>query len=316
MPSTRSLPHWVRLCVTGRDRAKFLHNFCTNDVKALSGGTACEAFFTDVKARVIAHGYVIALEDRHEIWLLAGTEADLQKHLTRYIITEDVAVTMPAAQSFTVTVSGVEAVGVIDRLCGSENASSFTVLRAVSLPNILTSAADVLACGLMIHWAGRGLILFAGNDETARVLRERLSELGIELLNDAELNRLRIEERFPVIGRDLTSEHLAPEAERNGTAISYNKGCYLGQEPIARLDAMGHVNRALRKTEVRGPAAVVAGSSLQSANGVVVGLLTSVSEISEGLCSGLAVVRLAALRDKIVAVTDSGETFPASVMPV
>ena len=118
MSSTHSLPHWVRLRVTGRDRAKFLHNFCTNDVKALSEGTACEAFFTDVKARIIAHGYVIAFGDRHEIWLLAGTEADLQKHLTRYIITDDVAVTMPAAQKFAVTVSGLESVGVVDRLCG------------------------------------------------------------------------------------------------------------------------------------------------------------------------------------------------------
>lgn len=316
MSSTHSLPHWVRLRVTGRDRAKFLHNFCTNDVKALSEGTACEAFFTDVKARIIAHGYVIAFGDRHEIWLLAGTEADLQKHLTRYIITDDVAVTMPAAQKFAVTVSGLESVGVVDRLCGRDNASSFAALRAVSLTNILTSADDVCACGLMINWAGRGLTLFAGDEETVKMLCERLSELGVELLNGSELNRLRIEERFPVIGRDLTSEHLAPEAERNGTAVSYNKGCYLGQEPIARLDAMGHVNRALRKTEVRGPVGVVAGSSLQSPNGVVVGSLTSVTEISEGFCSGLAVVRLAALRENIVAVTDSGESFPASVMPV
>lgn len=316
IPSTQSLPQWVRLRVTGRDRAKFLHNFCTNNVKALSEGTACEAFFTDVKARIIAHGYVIALEDRHEIWLLAGTEADLQKHLTRYIITDDVAVTMPAAQKFAVTVSGLESVGVVDRLCSGDHASSFAALRAVSLTNILTAADDVRACGLMINWAGHGLTVFAGDEETISVLCERFSSLGVELVTGSELNHLRIEERFPVIGRDLTSEHLAPEAERNGTAISYNKGCYLGQEPIARLDAMGHVNRALRKTEIRGPVGVVAGSSLQSPNGVVVGSLTSVTAISEGLCRGLAVVRLAALKDQLVAVTDSGETFPASVIRV
>ncbi len=316
MSSMHSLPHWVRLRVTGRDRAKFLHNFCTNDVRALSEGTACEAFFTDVKARIIAHGYVIAFEDRHEIWLLAGAEADLRKHLTRYIITEDVAVTMPAAQTFVVTVSGLEAAGVVDRVCGGDHASFFAALRAVSLTNILTSADDVRACGVMINWAGRGLTLFAGDEETVKVLGERLTELGVELLNGLEFNRLRIEERFPVIGCDLTTEHLAPEAERNGTAISYNKGCYLGQEPIARLDAMGHVNRALRRTEVRGPVSAVTGSVLHSSNGVVIGSLTSVTEISEGLCSGLAVVRLAALCDTVVAVTGAGEQFPASVLPV
>ena len=66
------VPQLVRIRLTGADRVTFLHNFCTNDVKGLSAGQACEAFFVNVKARILAHGYVLAGEDRHEIWMLPG----------------------------------------------------------------------------------------------------------------------------------------------------------------------------------------------------------------------------------------------------
>ena len=91
---------FVRLRASGRDRAKFLHNFCTNNIKSLTDGQACEAFFTDVKARILAHGYVLALEDCHEIWVLSGDPEALRKHLNRYIITEDVTVEFATSESW------------------------------------------------------------------------------------------------------------------------------------------------------------------------------------------------------------------------
>ena len=54
-----------------------------------------------------------------------------------------------------------------------------------------------------------------------------------------------------MLGIDLTEDNLAPEGGRNTRAISYTKGCYLGQEPIARLDALGHVNRQLYRGTAR-----------------------------------------------------------------
>ena len=87
------LPSLSRFIVTGKDRAKYLHNFCTNNIKELPSGKACEAFFCDVKARVIGHGYVLAFDDTLEIWMLGGDEAGVLKHLNRYIITEDVTIT-------------------------------------------------------------------------------------------------------------------------------------------------------------------------------------------------------------------------------
>jgi folate-binding Fe-S cluster repair protein YgfZ len=95
-----------RLIVTGKDRAKYLHNFCTNNIKELPSGRSCEAFFCDVKARILAHGYVLAFDDCHEIWMLAGDEPGILKHLNRYIITEDVTI-----ESATEATSAFAAIG-------------------------------------------------------------------------------------------------------------------------------------------------------------------------------------------------------------
>ena len=63
----------------------------------------------------------------------------------------------------------------------------------------------------------------------------------------------RIQQRLPLIGQDTTATSLAQELLRDAWAISFTKGCYLGQETVARLDAMGHVNWNLRRLELQSP---------------------------------------------------------------
>jgi folate-binding protein YgfZ len=109
----------------------------------------------------------------------------------------------------------------------------------------------------------------------------------------AEFERLRIRERFPIINQDMSLENMAPEAERNSSAISYVKGCYLGQEPIARLDAMGHVNRSLRCVETATAAESLLQKSILSNEGTAVGVVTSAATIPNGSI-GLALIRASA----------------------
>ncbi len=78
-----------------------------------------------------------------------------------------------------------------------------------------------------------------------RKLWDKLITAGAVSAGCTVFDHHRILEGFPIVGVDVTSDNLAPEADRISQAISYTKGCYLGQEPIARLDAMGHVNRKL-----------------------------------------------------------------------
>ena len=76
-------------------------------------------------------------------------------------------------------------------------------------------------------------------------LWKHLTEAGIQAAGRSVFESLRIEAEFPWYGIDLSDENLAQEAGRTEQTISFQKGCYLGQEPIARLNAMGHVNKAL-----------------------------------------------------------------------
>ncbi|MFN8709672.1 MAG: hypothetical protein ACK50J_23620, partial [Planctomyces sp.] len=151
-------------------------------------------------------------------------------------------------------------------------------------------------------------------------LPDELAAAGWKLAPPAEFERLRILERLPKIGVDLTSDHMAPEADRNAQAINYKKGCYLGQEPIARLDAMGHINRALRALRTHAPTELLIGASVHH-QGTSIGTITSAcpdSETSPDSASlGLAMIRVHGLdlTSGITLTIADGSTFPGHVLP-
>ena len=298
-----------RLIVTGKDRAKYLHNFCTNNIKELPSGKACEAFFCDVKARVIAHGYVLAFDDCHEIWMLAGDEPCILKHLNRYIITEDVKI-----ESATETTSAFTAIG---------SASSQSLLTAVVAnkpdnalnPNAAESlleeplnciriasqngaALPFVAVAICISWANTPMLWLATPIAANAVMATESVSLA-----ESQFEQLRMRERFPIINQDMSIENMAPEAERNASAISYVKGCYLGQEPIARLDAMGHVNRSLRCVESNASAAQLMSTSILTEVDSTIGTVTSAASTDNGSI-GLAMLRTNAFEKPLHVVVD------------
>lgn len=284
------LPAFIRIRVTGDDRVQFLHNFCTNDIAGLAIDNCCEAFFTNVKARILAHGFVLAAEDHHEIWMLPGDEALLLNHLDRYVITEDVALKSLSADHSTVAVTGPNEL--------------FNTHRQQNQWADVSVGESTVRC-LSLQW-NQELIQFISvgvnnRDALVTTLTSREDAQASESLQEFE--RLRILERIPLIGQDLSDQHLAPEAARNSSAICYTKGCYLGQEPIARLDAMGQVNRVL--------AAVELGAEETDCDSAAP--LTSYSD-TESPAVGLTVVRAENITSGTVVVsTPSGQTISATI---
>ena len=228
------LVNLIRIRATGKDRAKFLHSFCTNNVSALQVGQICEAFFTDVKAKVLAHGFVVATGDAHEIWMLPGDEQALLTHLNRYIITEDVVIQRVAEHS---------AFAVIGPQVAATLKSLGLTLNSIAGEGVITPDLAVVAT----TWADAPIAFVSVPSTATLTTWQVLINAGAVPAGEDVFQHIRILDGFPLIGVDLTSDNMAPEADRNETAISYTKGCYLGQEPIARLDAMGHVNRKLYK---------------------------------------------------------------------
>ncbi len=290
-----------RLVLTGKDRAKYLHNFCTNNIKELPSGKSGEAFFCDVKARIIAHGYVLAFDDSHEIWMLAGDEPGIMKHLNRYIITEDVTI-----QSATEATSAFAAIGATasNSLLSAAGAASVTdglleeSLRCVRLTSQNGTTVPFQGTALSVSWAGTPLLWLALPKDSKFVLpMENVSAA------ESQFEELRIRERFPIINQDMSIDNMAPEAERNANAISYVKGCYLGQEPIARLDAMGHVNRALRSVESNASAAQLIGGSILTEGDSAIGTVTSATSTDHGSI-GLAILRTTGFEKPLHVIVD------------
>ncbi|MCA9049607.1 MAG: hypothetical protein KDA89_12810 [Planctomycetaceae bacterium] len=263
-----------RLRVTGGDRGAFLHNFCTNSVTGLKPGQHREGFFTDVRARILAHGYVAAGDEEYQIVMLGGDEAALQKHLSRYVITEDVAVSSESFPEKTVAVFGPDALRIAGIVVKTDSSSA-------PISGTCGRGQDVFF--LSTEWNNTPLIFFfPETSDSASHLQQQLTENGAVATDRSAFDRLRIPERFPIVGQDVTDDHLAPEAGRNRQAISYTKGCYLGQEPIARIDAMGHVNRSLRFAEARVvPESSGTDSSATAPSGEVLPLVTSAVQCEE-----------------------------------
>jgi len=233
------LPNLIRIRVTGADRARFLHNFCTNDINGLQPNHVCEAFFTNVKARVLAHGYLLAADDCHEIWMLPGDESQLLNHLTRYVITEDV--------EFESLTDACSAVALLGQPAASDAATP--VIAEGQWADKETSVGSTRC--VAVKWDQTALRICSGSPEAMASLQDQPGEY-VTRGETSDFERLRILERFPRIGSDLSDDNLAPESLRTKIAFSYTKGCYLGQEPIARLDAMGQVNRVLATLEIHG----------------------------------------------------------------
>jgi folate-binding protein YgfZ len=119
----------------------------------------------------------------------------------------------------------------------------------------------------------------------------------------------RIDAGFPIHGVDVSEDNLAQEAGRTEQAISFRKGCYLGQEPIARLDALGHVNRVLRVIAFAHGSSPVRGDKVVDRDSrAELGTLSSVGRLAASAVMGMAVLRTSASPgSRVIALTGSGE---------
>jgi len=263
--------------LTGGDRAAFLHNFCTNDVNRLQPGDGCEAFVTSVKGRVLGHIFVFAEENSLWIESAADAEAPLLAHLDRYLITEDVELHGRTEEFGELFVTGPQAEAVLKEagLPGDRKSSGTHA--------IVSQWRDIASLRIRrVDWFETpGFLLCVPRDRLSS-LWKHLSETGvIRPAGSKAFHVLRIEAGFPLHGADISEENLAQEVARTRKAVSFTKGCYLGQEPIARLDAMGHVNRELRTLKLQpGPAPDVGAAIFSPEDGKEIGRVTSVGQLT------------------------------------
>jgi folate-binding protein YgfZ len=236
-------PGRARVRVVGPDRAKFLHNLTTNDINRKTPGEGCEAFVTSPQGKTLGFITLVILDDA----ILLRTEAEglppILPHLRKYGVLEEVELEDVTASTFELHLAGP--------LAGE-------VLAAVGVGSLPGGDLDHLAAEVGGHpvrvvrerpIGGEGITLIGGA-EGAEAVRSAViaagDRLGLVELSGEAFEAFRIEAGTPASGRDVTEKNLPQELDRDDRAISFVKGCYLGQETVARLDALGHVNRLIR----------------------------------------------------------------------
>jgi folate-binding protein YgfZ len=211
------LARWSSVTFTGADRQPFLNSFCTNDVKRLAPGQRCEAFVTNVKGKTIGYGLIDCRPDELVFITVPGQAAPLIAHFERYIIRDDVQLRDTSAERAYFYIGG-------------------------PLPQDVTAATQRIEWDLLGTNAGA---LLESATEGVAPLREWLRGQNLAPCGMAACDALRIEAGMPRFGLDFDDGNFPQEVGRDRQAVSFTKGCYLGQETVARIDALGHVNQRL-----------------------------------------------------------------------
>ncbi len=286
-----------KLLVGGADAAEYLQGQLTNDVEGLEPGDGQYAALLDRKGHMQADMRVLR-PAAEEIWIDTEAEAlaAARRHLEMYSIGREVAVADVSGERAILSLIGPRSVEIAGTAALAPNACETTVV----------AGTECLLAGTR-----EGLDLICAADEAAR-LHEALLAAGAVAVSGEAAEILRIEAGIPRFGAEMGVETMPAEAGIVEEAVSFTKGCYIGQETVARLHYKGRPNRHLRGLRLSAPAAPGAALLL---GGKEVGRLGGnvVSPLLGPI--GLAIVRREAEPGTELAVGEDGVTARVVDLP-
>jgi tRNA-modifying protein YgfZ len=229
------------LVVTGGEAADYLESQVTNDVESLQPGEGRYAALLDRKGRMQGDMRILRRADDELLILLEPAALPaVARHLGMYKIGRDVELTDVSADHAAFSVIGPAATAMLDLApLGPEHSNRHEGLGGATA---LAVATDL------------GLDLLAGVGAREEIVGA-LGGAGIESASEEAAEIVRVESGRPRFGREMTTATIPQEALINERAVSFTKGCYIGQETVARLHYKGKPNRSLRGLRLSAPAA-------------------------------------------------------------
>jgi folate-binding protein YgfZ len=227
--AVRDVSHFGKIKVTGRDRSRFLQGMLTNDIKALDAGKGTFALFLDVKGHIHADLKVYAFPDHLLLVLQHYLVEKLMSGLDRYIMSEDVRMQDVTAELSMVQILGPKAADYLQ----TKGINQFPE-APYHHRNVSGQAFDFSLIRLPA-----GFAMLEGGQQT-----NLLDFLAGPMIGAKAFEVFRIESGIPLMQKDMDETNFPQECGLNA-ALDFQKGCYLGQETMARIDAQGHVNRHL-----------------------------------------------------------------------
>ncbi len=237
----------ARLRMTGPDARRFLHGMLSNDILGLKPGQGCHAALLTVKGKLLADlvvydhtgpsGFGLLLE------LVASARASAQGAIDRHLIMDDAAITDVSQGIAELGVYGDSAAAELaawkDR--PPEELAALPVYHFIAADKEASDPPTLIAATAELGMPGFHVL---GPQAELDALAAHLSGRGGTPLSDAEAEVLRIEAGTPIYGIDIDEDRMPAEAGLDD-AVSFTKGCYLGQEVVVRLRDRGHLNRKL-----------------------------------------------------------------------
>jgi folate-binding protein YgfZ len=305
-----------RLLVSGSEAVQFLNGLITNDMKTLAEHSWMPAAFPNVQGRLIASVRVMRLKDEESkkvgtrqvgtgknasptflIDTEAATHERVLKTIERFTLAGDFHVRDVTSETATLSVQGSKAAALVQIVLGEaigtlaangvtqiawppsdqknrengENSEKSQDGDVREMSGVVNGVTAIRAS----HTSENGYDLVV-NAAHAASLWDALQAAGVRPFGDAALEILRIEAGRPRFGVDLDDTNIVTEGLDD--AVSYTKGCYVGQEIIARIKYRGHVAKKLSGIAFEQTVKVAAGATIKSADGKDIGRITSVTD--------------------------------------
>ncbi len=284
-PAIACRPDRALLEVTGGDRASWLHNLTTNQVNPLGQGEGNYTFVLSVQGRILLDQNLLVLADR--IWLDMDRRYldDAKSHFEKYTIVEDVTLTDRSDEFVRLSLVGS---GVKEWMV------KLDLPQVANLP--LLGHCEVSMCGhsfrvVRTDYCGPfALEILVAADSVGEVwnqLTDSSSGLAFTPVGESAVEVRRIEAGIPRSGREITDAYLPAETGQLERAVSFNKGCYLGQEVVERMRSRRVVAKQLYGVMLQGDDVPQDGANVLTVENAPIGQLTSVCR-SIGLGSKVA----------------------------
>jgi folate-binding protein YgfZ len=228
-----------RILVSGAEVVMFLNGLITNDMKTLAVDSWMPAVFPNVQGRLLASVRVIHRDDGFLIDTESATREIVLKLLERFTMAGDFRVTDLTDETVTLSIQGKRAGKIISATLGEEAAR--VERQQVARTNFADDGQVTVIRAT--HTAEDGFDLFV-DAKAAGDLRDSFTSAGAQVVSSAMLETLRIEAGIARYGTDMDETNVVTETNLDD-AVSFTKGCYIGQEIIARIKYRGHVAKKL-----------------------------------------------------------------------
>lgn len=273
--TTSALFHDTRSAIVARgaDRISWLNGLVTCDLTKVREGSAIYGLAVDKKGKIITDLYAIIGVDSMLIFTPSETRERVLAHLENHLIMEDVELALD------------DRTLVVARSANQPSSYAAELLRAhgVDTPFAVELGSP--------HGVGTALAMVSASEAAL---------LDVVDHSNTAIREFEFEHAIARYGADFDNSFYPQEAALETTAVSFSKGCYLGQEVVCMLEMRGRVNRRL--TRVRGEASLHVGDSLSNAEGAVVGTVRGLASASD---HAFAVVKTSALEKPTELFADS-----------